>query len=313
MLKKLQVWLRAIRFRFLASSSIAVTNGVVLGYLFQPNGFNFVNALLTYVGIFCLHASVDLLNDYYDFKRGIDLITKKTKFSGGTGVLPLGLLRPRDVYTAGIVFLILGLGIGGYFILFFGYIIAMILAFATFSIILYSVKLVNWGLGELFVGVKGLLIVVGSFYIQTSALSWTVFTDGVIIGMLSSLVLFVNSFPDVIPDKEKGRKTLAIIFEKRTDNSVFIFILGIFAFLYLLTFVFCLITKNFYPIAFAVFLIPLAINIIQKFVFFVKKTRLDSNQNLLLYEVVMAKTVLFSRIYGLIMVLGILLLLSNPH
>jgi 1,4-dihydroxy-2-naphthoate octaprenyltransferase len=312
MLNKLQIWLRAIRFRFLASSSIAVTNGLVLSYFFQPHDFSFVNALLTYIGIFCLHASVDLLNDYYDFKRGIDLITKKTKFSGGTGVLPLGLLRPRDVYTAGIVFLILGLSIGGYFVLSFGYIIAMILAFATFSIALYSVKLVNLGLGELFVGAKGLLIVVGSFYIQTSALSWNVFTDGIIIGMLSSLVLFVNSFPDIRPDKEKGRKTLAIIFEKRSDKSVFIFVLGIFISLYLLTFIFCLMTENFYPAVFAIFMIPLAVNIIQKFVFLTKKAKLDLSQNLSSYETVMAKTVVFSRIYGLIMVFGIsLLLLTN--
>ena len=118
MIFKLDVWLRAIRFRFLAASAIAVTCGLALAIWYQPQNVSLVYAILTYIGIFCLHSSVDLLNDYWDFKRGIDLRTKKTKFSGGTGVLPQGLLKPRHVYLAGIFFLILGLMIGGIFCLF---------------------------------------------------------------------------------------------------------------------------------------------------------------------------------------------------
>ena len=97
--------------------------------------------------------------------------TKKTKFSGGTGVLPQGLLKPRHVYLAGIFFLILGLMIGGIFVYFKGFVIAIILLFAALSIVLYSSKLVNWGLGELFVGAKGALIVIGTFYVQNSSIT----------------------------------------------------------------------------------------------------------------------------------------------
>src|SRR6185312_3136594 len=170
MRRKLAIWLRAIRFKFLAASAIAVSNGLVLSYGYQSSNFNIFYAILTYIGIFCLHSSVDLFNDYWDFKRGIDLITKKTKFSGGTGVLPEGLLKPKEVYRAGIIFLLLGLSIGSLFVFVKGYVIALILGFATLSIALYSNKLVNIGLGELFVGIKGVLIVIGSFYVQTSTI-----------------------------------------------------------------------------------------------------------------------------------------------
>ena len=44
---------------------------------------------------------------------------------------------------------------------------------------------------------------------------------GVVIGLLSSLVLFINSIPDVRADKEKGRKTLAIILENYTISKTF--------------------------------------------------------------------------------------------
>ena len=52
------------------------------------NIFNIIDALLTYVGVIFLHASVDIFNDYWDYKRGIDTTTKRTNFSGGrTGIL----------------------------------------------------------------------------------------------------------------------------------------------------------------------------------------------------------------------------------
>ena len=116
MIFKLDIWLRAIRFRFLAASAIAVTCALALTIWYQLQNLSLIYSALTYLGIFCLHCSVDLLNDYWDFKRGIDLRTKKTKFSGGTGVLPQGLLKPSHVYVAGIMFLILGLIIGGIFV-----------------------------------------------------------------------------------------------------------------------------------------------------------------------------------------------------
>ena len=235
MIFKLDIWLRAIRFRFLAASAIAVTCGLALTIWYQPQNLSLFYAILTYIGIFCLHSSVDLLNDYWDFKRGIDLRTKKTKFSGGTGVLPQGLLKPRQVYLAGISFLILGLMIGGIFVYFKGFVIAIILLFAALSIVLYSSKLVNWGLGELFVGAKGALIVVGTFYVQNSSITLESIVLGIIIGMLSSLVLFINSIPDIVPDRQMGRKTLAIMIDKRSNRFILIFVFGINVGIYLLT------------------------------------------------------------------------------
>ena len=89
----LSTWLRAIRIRFLLASVIAVSNGLAVAY-WKYGTIDPLYAVLTYVGVVFLHASVDLLNDYWDYKRGIDSATKRTKFSGGTGVLPENLLTP---------------------------------------------------------------------------------------------------------------------------------------------------------------------------------------------------------------------------
>src|SRR5574341_717444 len=119
-------WFRVIRVRFLLSSVIAVFLGLAINW-WQHQTIDVTNAALTFAGVIALHASVDLLNDYWDFKRNIDTKTKRTKFSGGTGVLPEGLLEPKEVYTAGVVALILGAAIGGYFIFVNGITIAIIL------------------------------------------------------------------------------------------------------------------------------------------------------------------------------------------
>ncbi|MCI0565015.1 MAG: prenyltransferase [Nitrososphaera sp.] len=213
-------WLRAIRIRFLLASVIAVSNGLAIAY--WKNGYvDPLYAVLTYVGVVFLHASVDLLNDYWDHKRGIDSATTRTRFSGGTGVLPENLLSPRRVYAAGMIFLVLGASVGAYFVAIRGVTIAIILGFAIVAIYFYSTRIVNAGLGELFVGIKGTMIVLGTFYVQAAVLEAAAFYVGLIVGLLSATVLFINSFPDYDADRSKGRRTLVILLGKGRARTLF--------------------------------------------------------------------------------------------
>jgi 1,4-dihydroxy-2-naphthoate polyprenyltransferase len=214
------LWFRAIRIKFILASIIAVSNGVAISY-WKTGTIDPGYALLTYFGIMCLHISVDLLNDYSDFKRGIDTNTKRTRYSGGTGVIPEKLINPKVIYFVGVVFLILGGLIGLYFVTVKGIVILILLSFAIISIYFYSTNIVNAGLGELFVAVKGCMIVMGSYYIQSNIIDLTSVFVGIIVGLLSSVVLLVTSFPDYDADKKGGRRTLVILSGK--ENSVKIF------------------------------------------------------------------------------------------
>ena len=216
----ISVWLRVIRVRFLLASVIAVLVGLALNWS-QNGTIAYFDAFLTFAGVMALHASVDLLNDYWDFKRGIDTKTTRTKMSGGTGVLPEGLLKPSTVYRAGVIFLIIGSLIGSYFVITYGILIAIILGFAILSIYFYSTKIVDSGLGEFFVGVKGSMIVIGTFFIQSGEVNFESILAGVVVGTLSSLVLFIASFPDHDADKSKGRKTLVIVVGKEKARKIF--------------------------------------------------------------------------------------------
>jgi 1,4-dihydroxy-2-naphthoate octaprenyltransferase len=225
----LSSWLRAIRIRFLLASVIAVSNGLAIAY-WKTGTIDPLYAGLTYVGVVFLHASVDLLNDYWDHRRGIDSATTRTKFSGGTGVLPENLLTPKAVYAAGVIFLILGAAVGAYFVAVRGVTIAVILGFAVVAIYFYSTSIVNAGLGELFVAIKGAMIVLGTFYVQSAVIEPAALYVGAIVGILSATVLFVNSFPDFEADRSQGRRTLVILLGKKSAATAFpIFIIAAYA------------------------------------------------------------------------------------
>ncbi len=293
----LSEWFRVIRIRFLLASVIAVSVGLALSW-WHGVQIDIWYAIMTLAGVIALHASVDLLNDYWDYKRGIDTQTQRTKMSGGTGVLPEGLLEPTQVYRAGIIFLIIGGLIGSYFVVIDGIIIGLILAFAVLSIYFYSTKIVDSGLAEVFVTVKGTMIVLGTYFIQSSEIDIAPIMAGIFVGVLSSLVLFITSFPDYEADKAKGRKTLVIFLGKQKATTMF-WIFPIIAYSVLISGIvyeifplYCLISLGVVPL-----IIKAGLKLKQNF---------DNIQGLV---PAMSSTITFSRITGALFVMGFILTL----
>jgi len=293
----LSVWIRVIRLKFLLASVIAVSLGLAISWNIT-NEFNVIHAILTMIGVVSLHVSVDLLNDYWDFKRGIDTNTQRTKMSGGTGVLPEELLKPSQVYKAGIGFLIFGGIIGGFFVFTFGITIAIILSFAILSIYFYSTKLVNWGLAEVFVAIKGTMIVLGTFYIQTNQILEIPIFAGIVVGVLSAAVLFITSFPDHDADKQKGRRTLVILFGKeRASLAYWIFPVVVYSIISIF------VVTEYFPVytLLTLFAIPLVIKSGMRL-----KSAYDDTKKMIQP---MSTTISFSRICGVLLILGFLI---NP-
>jgi len=277
------------------SSIIAVSLGLAISWNIT-NELNVIHGILTLIGVVSLHVSVDLLNDYWDFKRGIDTNTQRTKMSGGTGVLPEGLLEPSVVYRVGIGFLIFGGVIGGFFVFTFGITIAIILAFAILSIYFYSTKLVNWGLAEVFVAIKGTMIVLGTFYIQTNQIIEIPILAGIVVGVLSAVVLFITSFPDHDADKEKGRRTLVILFGKKNSSLAY----WVFpAIVYSIIFIF--ISTEHFPVytLLTLFAIPFLVKSGMKL-----KSAYNNTKKMI---EPMSATISFSRICGVLLILGFLI------
>ena len=291
----ISVWLRIIRIRFLLASVIAVSLGLAINW-WQTGNIEIFDAILIMCGVLSLHASVDLLNDYWDFKRGIDTVTQRTKMSGGTGVLPEGLLKPKQVYAAGIIFLLVGAAIGTYFVFTDGIIIGLILAFAVLSVYFYSTKIVDWGLAEIFIVIKGTMIVIGTCFIQTTQITESAILGGIVVGILSSFVLFITSFPDHDADKAKGRKTLVINLGKQKACLLF----WVFPIIFYSVSIFAIVIEIF-PIYCLIILstVPLLIKFGKKL-----KQNYEKLDKLL---PIMSSTLVFSRVTGILLVAGFLL------
>jgi len=207
--------------------------------------------------------------------------------------LPSGpvLIKSTEV----VAFLIIGGGIGAYFVMTDGIIIAAILAFAILSIYFYSTKIVDSGLAEFFVALKGTMIVLGAFFIQSNQLSVDALLAGVIVGVLSSLVLFIASFPDYDADKSKGRKTLVIVAGKRKATSIF----WAFPIISLGALIFG-VSVQLFPISSLLALAPIPLIILAG----IGLRKNYENQDLLFPS--MSKTLMFSRLTGALFVVGIL-------
>jgi len=230
----LSIWLKELRLPFLVVTLSAVFIGLAMVWG-TYHIFNLFYAVLTVIGACCLHLTVNVLNDYFDYKTGIDLKTIPTPFSGGSTLLVKKLLTPASVYRAGLSFLAIATLIGIYFTIVIGWPILVLLIVGAFSAYFYSHKISFWGIGEIFVGLNfGPLMVLGTFYVQTRILAWQPFYIGLIPGLLTAAVLYINEFPDLFADVSGGRYHIpARLGKKRAVNGYIAIIIAVYALLIL--------------------------------------------------------------------------------
>ena len=210
---KLKIWFLETRPQFLLLSVILVIYGSSVA--FYHGYFNFSDFLIALIGLVALHIAVNVINDYYDYKSGIDLATQRTPFSGGSGVLPSGALKPEEVYRFGILCFIFGLLIGVYFLIVKGILLAPIIIIGAISVYFYTTHLAKLMLGEIFAGLGlGTLPVLGSYFVQTGFYSLQALIASIPPGILTNNLLLLNEFPDYEADKKAGRKNFVIALGK---------------------------------------------------------------------------------------------------
>jgi 1,4-dihydroxy-2-naphthoate octaprenyltransferase len=213
-LNKLKFWFLETRPQFLILSFILAFLGTAIAW--YDGNVNIWYAVLAGVGLVLTHASVNILNDYFDFRSGIDQATKRTPFSGGSGILPANLLTPRQVLWLGIVTLVLAVPIGIYFIIVSGWLLLPLLIVAVFFIVLYSPLILKHPWPEWAAGVGlGALPILGMYFVQTGGYTWESVIACIPSAFLVHNLLLLNEFPDVEADKLANRKTLPIAIGKK--------------------------------------------------------------------------------------------------
>lgn len=219
---KLNIIFKTFRPSFLVLTPVCV----FLGLSASPEIDSSVNLSLfctILVGATFAHISVNMLNEYYDFKSGLDFKTIKTPFSGGSGALPDNPEMAGPVLIIGRMALLITIIIGTYLALEKGMQIIPIGLVGVALIITYTqwlnrfpaLCLIAPGLGF------GVLMVVGTYVIlegEHTKLPWLL---SLIPFFLINNLLLLNQYPDVKADASIGRNTFPIAYGFKKSNFVY--------------------------------------------------------------------------------------------
>ena len=211
---KFKIWLLETRPQFLLLSVVLVLLGTAMSL--HQGHFDWLRFILTTLGLVLAHASVNILNDYFDYKSGIDLETTQTPFSGGSGILPRGLMEPRSAYRFGVGCLLAALLIGIYLTVVSGWQLLPLVIIGGVVIYFYTSYLTKWLAGEIWAGLGlGILPVMGTYFVQTGGYSLEALVASLAPGFLTVNLLLLNEFPDFAADKKGGRYHIVIALGKR--------------------------------------------------------------------------------------------------
>jgi len=212
-----QIWKEGIRPAYLPLALMPVLLGSVLAWTptmttKNPFGsFHLSHFIGTVLAVLLLQVGANLLNDYYDYVRGIDTSNPL----GPGGLIQQGLIKPTRVLSVSFIALAVGaiLGLivawrGGPLVLLFGLL-------GLLSAYFYSATkraLSSLALGEL-VGfiVFGPLITLGAYMVQTGSIARNVLIYSIPLGLLAAAVIHVNNMRDLESDAQANKRTIAAL------------------------------------------------------------------------------------------------------
>lgn len=216
----IKIWFLEARPQFLLLSVVLAFLGTSIAW--HDGAFALDYALLAFIGLLLAHISVNVLNDYYDYKSGVDLDTQRTPFSGGSGILPAALLKPRQVFWYGMVTFLLALAIGIYFMVVRSWLLLPLMILAAICILLYTPVILKMKWPEWSPGLGlGILPVLGTYFAQTAEYTVPALIAAVPSGFMVHNLLLLNEFPDIEADRKPGRKTLPITLGKKKAAKVY--------------------------------------------------------------------------------------------
>ncbi len=207
---------------FLILTPICILLGASI-HLSDTGETNLQLLILILLGALCAHISVNTLNEFTDFISGLDLLTRKTPFSGGSGALPNNPSASNAVLITGVSSLLITMAIGIYIMLNHAMTLLPLGLIGVLIIITYT-RWINrspwlcllapgFGFGILMVcGTQ--LSLSGEYHAVTL---WTTLPPFFLLNNL----LLLNQYPDVQADAQVGRRTLPIVYGARFSTRVY--------------------------------------------------------------------------------------------
>jgi len=218
---KTRIWLMEIRPRFLLGSVALALLGTSVAW--WAGSFSLGYAVLGFIGLVLWHISIQVLNDYFDYRSGVDLKTQRTPFSGGSGILPAKLLKPRSVLRFALVSFAAAIPIWAYFVIVKGLLLLPLVGVGAVCVLLYTQVLTRWRLGEISSGLGlGILPILMFYFIQTGGYTTEAGVASIPCGIMLFNVHLLNEFPDVEADRIGLRKTIPIVLGRAKARWIYL-------------------------------------------------------------------------------------------
>lgn len=188
----------------------------------QGLALDVLDAALCVLGALAAHVSVNALNEYVDFRTGLDQRTRRTPFSGGSGVLPAQPALAPVALAMGLGGLLLTVGVGLFFLWrqpsLLGALAPVGLA-GVALVVAYTPWITRWpwlclvapGLGF------GPLMLAGTEVVLTGSLTWQGLMLSLLPFALCNNLLLLNQFPDVEADQAVGRRTVPMVWGRQVS------------------------------------------------------------------------------------------------
>jgi len=206
-------WIRIVRPGTLGAGAAPVFVGLIVAA--EERTFDWTIALVTLLAALSIQIASNLINDYYDFHKGLD----KAGRLGPKRAIAEGEVTPQTMKRAIIIDVTIAVLCGLYLTLVGGLPILMIGCVSLLCAWLYTAtpySLSYLGIADLFVlAFFGPIATVGTTYLQLEQFSEKAFWFGMVNGFISMGILTINNIRDIDSDKKAGKRSVVVRFGKK--------------------------------------------------------------------------------------------------
>lgn len=223
----LKIWWKALRFHFVAGSVLPALLGSIIA-LQLTSSFNIFYFLLVIIALACNNAALNMSDDYFDYKHGVDMIKtgEKNEYTGGSGVLTNNEISTDAMRKGFFVFYGITILIGLYLTFKVGWLVFALGVFGVFSAYYYTappIKFAYYGFGETVMLINyGPIIVIGAYYVQTQSIPTEIVLMSLPSGFLMFCKILANELPDYKEDLKANKRTLVVRFGKKNGFKILI-------------------------------------------------------------------------------------------
>jgi len=206
-MKKIRIWLQAIRPFAFTASVIPVTAGACVALILKISvAWAFFPLVLLCAMLF--HAGTNVVSEYFDYKKGVD--QKHTL--GSSRVLVDRLADPKTVLRLGYILFAVGFLLGLILVSARGIPMFVLGVAGLCGGLFYTGSPIGYkyrGLGDIMVFIlMGPLMVIGSFFAMTGCYRQEALYLSLPIGFLVTAILSSNNLRDIRNDLQAGVRTL---------------------------------------------------------------------------------------------------------